>query len=70
MKGVQKDLVNVQVGTGEGHVVVLFAEPVGWMALEPGQARSLAMTLWRLARELDLQNREGIPGPGTGDERC
>jgi hypothetical protein len=41
-----------------------------WMALEPYQAQSLALALWKLARDLDLRLREADARPSPGDKRC
>jgi hypothetical protein len=64
------ELVDLRAGIGDAHVLVSFPDPVAVMALEPYQARSLALMLWRLARELDVQLREGDATPTPGGKRC
>jgi hypothetical protein len=58
-------LVDIQVGVGEGHVVLQLPVAVEWLALEPDQARAMALALWRMARVVEMRARPAAKGGGA-----
>lgn len=58
MKKARLREMTIQTGTRDGKVCLQTAEPIRLIELSPDQARTLAHSFWRMARQAELELAE------------